>query len=546
VRTHILWNLGLALFMAQPVLAATFVRSPMAPELGVETLTRRTAQSHVNRDLFANPYATVTISNVDVYDRFPYLETREFQVVSDPRWNRLVYGERGRSLKAYDGKSGPLGALKEPRGMAVDEAGRVYVADAGNHRIVVLQAHTEFGAIDLVPVEAIGGLSRPYDVAYSDGGTPFQSGDDHLYVADAGKNRVVAFALRADGPRLEAAIGELGSGTGRFAGPLAVAVGRTASGSTRDVYVADSHNRRIAHLRHEPSGLVWVAEARHQADVLTALDTDAWGNVYAVAPRQGSVQKFSAALEPVAELRQGLVHPRGIHVPFTNLRDHRDGSLSRVGQPSAITVDEWSPASGIGMWRLGLDLSGLSVVETGEAAARFTLTDRARVTLEIRDAASGRSLARRTTEALGAGSHSLPLSAEDLRNAAAAGEPVLRLTAASTYPNGPSVSAEARLRPSGGVVLPTAPMLLGSTPNPAAPTTRITFLLPVASGRVSLRAFDSQGRKVRTFDRDFAPGLNEVVWDGTDDRGRHVQGGVYFYRLEVGETRFTGTVALVR
>ena len=65
-----------------------------------------TMDMQILRDLFANPYATVTIANVDVYDRFPYLETREFEVVSDTRWNRLVYGERGQSLSAYDGAGG--------------------------------------------------------------------------------------------------------------------------------------------------------------------------------------------------------------------------------------------------------------------------------------------------------------------------------------------------------------------------------------------------------------------------------------------------------
>src|SRR5262245_62927655 len=91
--------------------AGTFEKTPLAPEVGVDVLNRRITREQVGRELFANPYATVTIANVDVYDRFPYVETRHFQVVSDPRWNRIVYGERGRSLRAYDGRGGTLGAL---------------------------------------------------------------------------------------------------------------------------------------------------------------------------------------------------------------------------------------------------------------------------------------------------------------------------------------------------------------------------------------------------------------------------------------------------
>ena len=36
---------------------------------------------------------------------------------------------------------------------------------------------------------------------------------------------------------------------------------------------------------------------------------------------------------------------------------------------------------------------------------------------------------------------------------------------------------------------------------------------------------------VRTFTPAFAPGRNEVVWDGKNDRGSRVSPGVYFCRL---------------
>ncbi len=145
--------------------------------------------------MFADPWSTVTIGSVDLYSVYPYVESRTFQIVSDPRWNRLVVGEAGNSLTAYDGKGQTLGALSEPRGLAVDEHNRVYVADAGNDRVLVLEARTEFGDVTLAPLYEIRGLNDPHDVAYSDGGTPFVAGDDVLYVADTGRNRVVAFAL---------------------------------------------------------------------------------------------------------------------------------------------------------------------------------------------------------------------------------------------------------------------------------------------------------------------------------------------------------------
>lgn len=535
------------LLIAAPAAAGTFARDRIAPDLGADALTRGVSRSQVGRDLFADPYATVTLGSVDVYDVFPYVESRTFQVVSDPRWNRLVFGEVGRSLKAFDGAGTATGALENPRGMAVDENDRVYVADAGNDRVLVLQAVTSQGDISLRPLFAIGGLSGPYDVAYSDGGTPFATGDDVLYVADTGKNRVAAFALDAAGARRVATLGELGSGAGKFAGPMAIAVGRAQGASTRDVFVADAHTRRIVHLRHEGSALRWVSETVHDADVVTSLDADQWGNLYAAAPNQGVVRKFSPDLQPVAELRDALSRPRSFHVPFVNVRDHRAGSVTRVGRPSGVTVDQWSDASGMRLWGLGVDVVGLGLVQEGGPAARFTLTDPAEMTMEIADARDGRTLVRRSVGMLAAGVHTVPLSLADRNAASAAGDLVLRLSAASGYADAPGAVAETSFRLDGGSVsLPSDVVLLGNTPNPVRPYTRIALVLPTGGARVTLKVFDAQGRTVRRWGDTFAPGRNEVLWDGTDDRGVRLPAGVYFYGLRDGAHDATRKMVLVR
>ncbi|NOT35574.1 MAG: T9SS type A sorting domain-containing protein [Candidatus Eisenbacteria bacterium] len=538
----------MTLATAQPLCAGTFTKSAIAPELGLDALTREVARAQVGRDLFANPYATVTIGHTDIYDRFPYLESRQFQVVSDPRWNRLIVGERGHGLSAFDGRGGATGALREPRGLAVDENDRVYVADTGNDRIVVLQASTELDAMTLSPLYEIRGLSRPFDVAVSDGGTPFRAGDDVLYVTDTGRNRLVAYALEAGAPRLVATLGDLGSGQDRFAGPMAITVGRANSGNTGDVYVADAHNRRLVHLRHEGSSLRWVGEAPVGADVVTSLETDQWGNLYASAPNQGVVRKFNAELSAVAELRDGLSRPRAFHVPFSTVRDHRDGRVERVGEPTAISIDEWASGAGLRMWSLGVELNDLRVDGEGAPVAHFALTDHANVSFEIADAATGRMLVRRNAGAMEAGVHTLALTPEDLQAAGGNGQFVLRMSAASGYSGGATANAQTPLQLDGAAsLLPMRASLLGSAPNPAAPVTRIAFLLP-ANGRehVSLRIFDAQGRRVRGFDRGFVAGLNQIAWDGTDEGGRPVRAGVYLYQLQVGGEKFTQRLVLVR
>lgn len=545
MRRTLLVLMGLSLVASRPLDAGTFNRTSIAPAFGVDALTRAVARERVGRDLFADPYATVTIETVDIYNVFPYVESRTFQVVSDPRWNRLVFGEPGRTLRAYDGAGQALGALAEPRGMAVDELNRVYVADTGNDRVLVLQASSEFDEMVLTPVYEIKGLSGPYDVAFSDGGTPFSPGDDRLYVADTGKNRIVAFTLGSSGPRQSSAIGDLGSGPGRFAGPLALAVGRNAGANTRDVYVADAHNRRIVQLRDDASGLRWVTEAHHDANVMTALATDHWGNLYAAAPNQGRVRKYSPALTPVADLNETLDRPRGFHVPFVTVRDHRDGTVTRSGRPNGLSVDSWADASGMRLWDLGVDVRSLAVSGGEAPVAAFTLTDQADVTLDIREASSGRAVAHRPVGVLAAGNHTIPLRADELRGT---GDLVLQLSAASSYPDGRTAAAQATFRGEGGSVatLPSRPILVGNTPNPVSLSTRITFVLPAGGENAVLEVLDASGRRVRGLGSSFSPGLNEVDWNGTNDRGTRVPAGVYFYRLRLDRMDFSRKMVVVR
>jgi hypothetical protein len=534
---------------ARPAGAATFTRTPIAPDLGLDTFTRAVTRAKVSRDLFANPYSTVTISNVDLYDRFPFVEARHFEVVSDPQWNRLVYGELGQGVAALSSAGATLGVLSAPHGLAVDERNRVYVADTGNNRIVVFQATTQFDQIDLVPLFAISDLSGPFDVAYSDGGTPFVEGDDRLYVADTGNNQVVAYSLTPSGATRVAAIGSLGGGVGHFAGPMAITAGRSNGVNTHDVFVADAHNGRLVHLNNTGSALQWVGEAKAGADLLTSLDTDQWGNLYAAAPHQGVVRKFNASLEPVDDLRNQLSQPRSFHVPFFNITDHRSGSVVRVGQAQGVSVDRWSDQSGVVMWNLGPAIAGLAVTGGTTPAAQFTLTDQAAVTLEFSDASDGHVLSRRSVDALGAGVHSIGILPADLPGTEAQGSYVLKLTANSSYSGGGSDVATIAFKAQGGgaVAMPTGPALLGNWPNPARPSTRIAFSLPAGAGNgVSLSVYDTGGRRVRTFQRAFTPGLNEVTWDGTDDRGALVRSGMYFYRLDVGHASMTRRLVLVR
>ena len=66
-----------------------------------------------------------------------------------------------------------------------------------------------------------------------------------------------------------------------------------------------------------------------------------------------------------------------------------------------------------------------------------------------------------------------------------------------------------------------------SAPNPFAPATRISFVVP-AAGRAVLAVFDPGGRHVRTLlDAPVPAGFRSVVWDGRNDTGETVAPGTY-------------------
>jgi len=75
------------------------------------------------------------------------------------------------------------------------------------------------------------------------------------------------------------------------------------------------------------------------------------------------------------------------------------------------------------------------------------------------------------------------------------------------------------------------PMALMAYPNPAGRSMRLSFVSP-ARQRVHLALYDIGGRRMRTMiDGEIAPGVQNVSWNGEDDRGHPLPSGVYFAKL---------------
>ncbi len=148
--------------------------------------------------------------------------------------------------------AGPLalgdGQFNEPWGIAVDQAGQIFVADTWNGRIQLFDAEGNFLRKWGYFNSTNGELGDEYAL-FGPRGLAID-GDGNLLVADTGNKRILHF--RPDGTLIRQ-VGGGGVIGGRFEEPTSVAVS-PVDGS---VYVADTWNRRIQKL---DAALNFVAE----------------------------------------------------------------------------------------------------------------------------------------------------------------------------------------------------------------------------------------------------------------------------------------------
>ena len=204
------------------------------------------------------------------------------------------------------------GEFRTPLGLTVDEEGRIYVADAGNNRVQVLDDAgnyiIEFGSRGW----QTGEFDHPTDVALS-----FQR-RYRLYVADTGNNRVqycnlvdrIFYSLseRADDVLLDR--------------PEGIGIGRNG-----EVYVVDTGNHRWIEFNVAGVPVVTRGSFGSGSEQLwnpIDLDVDAHGNVYIVDAGNHLIKKYDFSGNPID--RWG----------------GEGDALGQLREPKCITLDEWN------------------------------------------------------------------------------------------------------------------------------------------------------------------------------------------------------------
>jgi tripartite motif-containing protein 71 len=236
-------------------------------------------------------------------------------------------------------------AVGEPRGLAVDAKGNIYVADRGNGRILRITAtgrletaRLETARLETTVFQTTGRVKRPVGVTVTASGNIFVADEapaavlhfapsgrfistlgiltaapaqvalpggiasdfaGNIYISDQANHRIRKFDSRG---RTLATFGNPGSQPGEFRGPRGIAVDRAGN-----IYVADEFNHRIQKL--DPNGnFVAASDPKVLGETVSeglgpmSVAVDSKGNVWVAAHTNFAVYKLDPRLQIVVRL----------------------------------------------------------------------------------------------------------------------------------------------------------------------------------------------------------------------------------------------------
>ena len=88
--------------------------------------------------------------------------------------------------------------------------------------------------------------------------------------------------------------------------------------------------------------------------------------------------------------------------------------------------------------------------------------------------------------------------------------------------------------------------LFQNYPNPANPSTTISFILPEDSN-IELSIFNVKGQKVKTLQKEYlSKGTHNTIWEGNDSNNNKVAADIYLIRLIAKGQTYTKKMILMQ
>ncbi|HUL48674.1 MAG TPA: NHL repeat-containing protein, partial [Gemmatimonadales bacterium] len=224
----------------------------------------------------------------------------------------MIYGTSTGTPERVAMIAGGNTGLAQPAGVALDRTGNVYVANYGNSTITVYAAGASG---DATPIATIGGsntlLSGPNGIAVDTSGNLYVA--NFQYPPGAGVSRITVFAVGASGNVAPTAMIQ-GSSTA-LAAPWGIALD-----SAENLYVANSYGGSVTVYAPGANGneppAVTIAGSNTGLNILTGLAVDATGRIYVGDGRQ-RVYVFAAGasgnVAPIATIGGDIT---GLNIPY--------------------------------------------------------------------------------------------------------------------------------------------------------------------------------------------------------------------------------------
>lgn len=222
------------------------------------------------------------------------------------------------------------GTFNEPWGVAIDNAGNIFVADTWNHRIQKFNAEGNFileWGVAGVTSEGPDRLWGPRGIAVSP--------DGRVYVTDTGNKRVAVFD--SNGKFLS----EFGNqGEARLDEPVGIAIGLEGR-----VFIADTWNLRVAVFTAEGQSVTnWPVQGWESDSIENKpyIAVDRQGRVYITDPEGYRVIVFSSSGEALAAFGQYGPEENAFGLPV-GVAVGADGNLwiSDAGNNRLEKFDAW-------------------------------------------------------------------------------------------------------------------------------------------------------------------------------------------------------------